>query len=629
MHSTLWHFLSISLDPGTDKSALVLAVEKDPAILLALLATGTGAAAKLAQWHESIEPSMLQAVAISMSSAAVVRSQAPHDLELLWRHDYARSLLAEALARHINHADPVESRLIGLLSGVGYRLDRTTDAAPPDAVAADFLADLGCSSLVCDAVRYRCEPLDQLRGTSVQLRVNAVAGHLVKYIDSFQMVPAERLSKFQALTGLGEDALYEALTRGTREMELSIESLKDAGPVSAGEQAPDRLAELVSSASTGAVFYRALVKSGENSEWFQLVNQAGRLLFGFIGVCHFVPQDDGLVAVMEDGQSVRVDEDRHDSNIARSFQHNRPLVATRLRVTDLIERQLLSRFGASHLICLPLDGAGLLVCGIDQQFAENMGHHKALLSAYAEAAGDLYRMQSGRGAEVISLDKLNRRVREITHEVNNPLAIVQNYLRTLSLKLGEGSPVQKDIDAVSREMLRVGNIVQKYAAIGKNDELMLRRVDLNGLVAELLDIVTGGGSDLTSETRLDASIPVMELAGDALRQIILNLLKNAAEALQGVEGACIQVVTQGAVNVDGRHFIEIVISDNGPGMSQEQRLDLFSEDASTKGEGRGLGLGIVKQLLGEMSGSISCRESLFASGTGGTSFQILLPLEQG
>ncbi|HKI74487.1 MAG TPA: ATP-binding protein, partial [Pseudomonadales bacterium] len=102
----------------------------------------------------------------------------------------------------------------------------------------------------------------------------------------------------------------------------------------------------------------------------------------------------------------------------------------------------------------------------------------------------------------------------------------------------------------------------------------------------------------------------------------VNLFKNAVEALEGIDAPRIEVSTQGAVNVDGKHYLEIVVSDNGRGMSPEQRLNLFSGETSTKGEGRGLGLGIVKNLLAEMSAMIACRENT----GGGTSFQVLVPL---
>ena len=631
MPSTLRHFLSVSLEPGVAKPAMVLAAEKDPAILVALLSSGDGNAVDLARWHEDLEAPVLQAAAIALANESLVGSSEIHDQTTPWMNSLTHSLLAEAMARHIGARESGEvditcCRLTGLLSGIGRWLDPSGDGRAGDHAAADLLANLGCSSAVCDAVRYHHEPLADLSGVPLLLRVNALAGHLVSCVGGPQLLPAELAAMCGPLTGLTEDEIYQCLGEAGRTRELTMDALGATGCSSAGHFGQDCLTELVTHASIGAAFYRALVKAAGNQPFDVIISRTGRFLFGFEGLCHFRPEAQDLVGQLPDGEWLRVGSDRQHSEIARCRMQNEMAIVTRMKATDLIERQLLGRFDAGHLICLPLGAAGVLVGGIDQSFAENIDRHSVLLRAFAEAASDLYLDREDTDVDAVPLPELHRRVREITHEVNNPLAIVQNYLRTLSIKSGEDSPLQKDIDAISREITRVGGIVQKYARIGTDDSLVLQRVDLNGLVEELAAIVQGGHEDLAIDTRLDPSIPMMELAGDALRQVILNLLKNAAEALGNVADARIHIATQGAVNMGGKHYLEVVISDNGPGMSQEQRLGLFAGDASTKGEGRGLGLGIVRQLLDEMSGIISCRENVSVPGESGTSFQILLPV---
>ena len=112
--------------------------------------------------------------------------------------------------------------------------------------------------------------------------------------------------------------------------------------------------------------------------------------------------------------------------------------------------------------------------------------------------------------------------------------------------------------------------------------------------------------------------PTIE-AADPIRQILTNLLQNAAEAL--TSGGRIRIATKHPVNLGGRRYTELVVEDNGPGLPQEIMANLFSPGASTKGsEQRGLGLSIVKRLADDMGAILLC-----SSSHNGTRFQLLLP----
>lgn len=625
MPGTLQHFLSKSLQADV-KASLVPAVELDPAILAAALCLDASAAHDLANWHEPVNEALLQAIAIAMTSAAVVRpvSVAQQDR---WYASLRRSQLAAAMAARVYRAGVTECRLTALLSGVGEWLDLPEGAPDTDVAAAgaDFLQRLGCSANVCDAVRYQYEPAGQLKGTSLLMRVNAVATVLLAHTDGSATLPRETVDAIRDLLELDEEAIDDLMGRASRSLQLSIELLEYA-PADREAPAADCLSATVTNANIGAAFYRALMKSGGEAPFATLVNRTGRFLFGFREVCYFRFDEGELVSSLGERETARLDVNVADSAIVESYRRQMIAVVAKHEASALIERQLMNRFASDWLLCTALSAeAGVLVCAVDAPFANNLDHHRPLLSAFADAAADLFAREGDEASgATVAVDQVRRRVREITHEVNNPLAIVQNYLRSLSLKLGEDTPLQKDIDAISRELMRVAGIVQKYGQIGNAEELIYQGVQLNRLIEELLDIVKGG-ANISVETHFDESIPVLELAADALRQVLLNLMKNAVEALKEVPEPHIVVSTQGAVNVGGRHYLEIVITDNGRGMSAEQRLELFNKDATSKGEGRGLGLGIVKALLDDMSGIISCREDI-VDAEPGTSFQIFLPL---
>ena len=118
---------------------------------------------------------------------------------------------------------------------------------------------------------------------------------------------------------------------------------------------------------------------------------------------------------------------------------------------------------------------------------------------------------------------------------------------------------------------------------------------------------------------LDEHMPMIICNLDAVKQIYTNLVKNAIEALP--TNGQIVVYTQSYVNVNGNEFVEISVKDNGPGIAASVLPDLFSPVETEKGENHsGLGLSIVKQLVNDLHGTISCKSS-----PRGTSFHIHLP----
>jgi signal transduction histidine kinase len=106
---------------------------------------------------------------------------------------------------------------------------------------------------------------------------------------------------------------------------------------------------------------------------------------------------------------------------------------------------------------------------------------------------------------------------------------------------------------------------------------------------------------------------------DALKQILVNLIKNAVEALP--KGGSIAIINAGRVQREGRQFIALSVQDNGPGVPPEVLAKLFTPVKSSKpGENRGIGLSIVQGLVQKLKGQIGC-----TSTDRGTVFEILLP----
>ena len=147
-------------------------------------------------------------------------------------------------------------------------------------------------------------------------------------------------------------------------------------------------------------------------------------------------------------------------------------------------------------------------------------------------------------------------------------------------------------------------------------------VDINRLIektsrpANTVPCTNHGNRRCTSN--LDRSLPPVHCGVSSLKQILVNLLKNASEALppQGE----VWLTTRDNLYKNGQHFFEIDLRDNGPGIPQEMFNQLFQPITSSKEGHSGLGLSIVKKLVDQLQGEISC-----SSSTSGTRFQLLLP----
>ncbi len=235
-----------------------------------------------------------------------------------------------------------------------------------------------------------------------------------------------------------------------------------------------------------------------------------------------------------------------------------------------------------------------------------------------------------RSAETTAVEEeekefVRARAKEIVHEVNNPLSIVKNYVHILGNKLKEQDGALEELDIIREELDRAGSILLRLPGIvdqettDSGDDV----VNVNSLLSDLLKVFRSSlfaTHQIESRLALDENMVAVISNRNKLKQIFTNLVKNAVEALP--ESGKIKVSTRGLVNLNGKQYIEVLISDDGPGIPADIQAKLFTPVKTTKDkEHAGLGLTIVKSLVDELGGAISCR-----SGTdSGTSFEILIP----
>ena len=195
--------------------------------------------------------------------------------------------------------------------------------------------------------------------------------------------------------------------------------------------------------------------------------------------------------------------------------------------------------------------------------------------------------------------------RRMAHEIKNPLTPIQLSAERLEAKLAdklEGPARDTLVRATATIVGQVSamkGLVDAFAQYARLPSPRIERVDLNALTREVLHLYEGG---IPLHLELAAELP--PVAGDPalLRQVLVNLVKNAQEALHEREAPRIRVDTV----LDG-DFIALGVEDNGPGFPEELKQRMFEPYATTKPRGTGLGLPVVKKIIEEHHGTIAVR----------------------
>jgi nitrogen fixation/metabolism regulation signal transduction histidine kinase len=213
--------------------------------------------------------------------------------------------------------------------------------------------------------------------------------------------------------------------------------------------------------------------------------------------------------------------------------------------------------------------------------------------------------------------------RRLAHEIKNPLTPIQlsaerlrhKYLRHMA---------EEDVETFDRltrtivqQVDAMKNMVNDFSNYARTPERTLQALDLNQLVRDVTELYRTGNANIS--VSLEDGLPVIYADGDRLRQVLHNLIKNAAEACPK-ESAKITVETH-IIERSSRPFIELRVADNGAGIETKLLERLFEPYVSSKPKGTGLGLAIVRKIVEEHSG-IVWAENL---SDGGARFVLQLP----
>lgn len=211
----------------------------------------------------------------------------------------------------------------------------------------------------------------------------------------------------------------------------------------------------------------------------------------------------------------------------------------------------------------------------------------------------------------------------MAHELNQPLAATANYLSAAEIMLA-----QEDVEGVKRAVvdaaaaaLKAGDIIRRIRDGMTGRSFVRRSVELDAVLKSAIAVMTLKDETPTIQLKCQSSEPITVLIDPVqIEQVLVNLIRNALEAMKGVEKPRIQVKAFTA----GTNAV-IQIKDAGCGISDQLAQNIFDTFATSKPDGMGLGLAICRTIVEAHEGRIRLEETSEA----GTTFSVELPLAKG
>jgi len=206
----------------------------------------------------------------------------------------------------------------------------------------------------------------------------------------------------------------------------------------------------------------------------------------------------------------------------------------------------------------------------------------------------------------------------LAHEVRNPLGSIQGAAEILKKKFSAQSDEAEFVKIQLNEIQRLNNVVENYLSLAKKESADFTFVPLTDIVNDTIDLVRLSARNKQINIQMLAPEDSIFVYGITLQiqQVILNLTLNGIQAVQA--GGTVEFT----ISTDEKSAL-LEIKDNGPGVSAEDEDKLFDAFFTSKKEGTGLGLTIVKRIIQKHQGKV-----WFESNEAGTTFFVQLPLAE-
>lgn len=224
------------------------------------------------------------------------------------------------------------------------------------------------------------------------------------------------------------------------------------------------------------------------------------------------------------------------------------------------------------------------------------------------------------------LASLGRMAAGVAHEINSPLTGIVTFGHLLQKNFQPGTQEREDIDVIIDQANRCSNIIKGLLGFARATAAEKAATNINDVLYSSLNIVRNKADffNIKLVTNFDESLYKVKADPSQLQQVFLNMIMNAADAIEGK--GTLTITTKNFAD-NGNNFAEVEFRDTGPGISDENLEKIFEPFFTTKpvGKGTGLGLAVSHGIIQEHGGKIFIKTVIGA----GTSFVIRLPAHKG
>lgn len=602
-----------------------------------------------------------------------------------WRHSYKSAVLAKLISEKISYNQPDMAFLSGLLHDIGKlvlwvnfpdQYDHLVDtqraqkdvmlvnemelSATHAEAGASFLNRWNVHSLIADSVLYHHESIGRISGALPMVKIVYVANGLAQEtVNEALFEVAEAVFKFST------SDIDKLLSLSDGEVADTAISLKiETGPVRGLENdlynhdfiKKEKLIREFRDISLLLGTPQHMLMAGDKDAVMKVIQLGFNILFDVKNIFFFLynAEKDALIGktISEDKNLAAI------NNQVIPLEIENSLFITSLRQNKIfdsfghsgnsspviLDKQILRLIGTEGMICLPMvahgENVGVLVLGLDAVEFSYILEQLPLLTTFTNQSAlnlrtvchiendqrTTFQQEESRAPSIIT--------RKIYHEINNPLAIIKNYLKVLERKLADQNIVHDEIRIINEEIDRVRQIMRSLEGLSEEGFSKKESVDINVLLSELIMITRESflkDHNIAIKTQLDPAIPSVNAYKNGLKQVFINLMQNAAEAM--IDGGTLHIHTRIIYrylrdsfekNADKyQSYVEIIFSDEGTGIPDEIQSRLFEPNVSSKGRAHaGLGLAIVHNIIKTLKGDI-----IYETMKGkGTRFRIELPV---
>jgi PAS domain S-box-containing protein len=261
--------------------------------------------------------------------------------------------------------------------------------------------------------------------------------------------------------------------------------------------------------------------------------------------------------------------------------------------------------------------------------------HDGTFLGYVGSCVDIHehrRTQAELRSRLQEIAELNRQAEvtaltaSIAHEINQPLAAIISNVDAGLLGFDKESPdldeLREILNCIADDSYRVSKIIDSIRAFFKNGHQIKAPLDVNDLIGEVLMFVDADlrSHNITAQTTLNNALPQVSADAIQLQQVILNLIKNAIEAMSAVENG--SRVLELKTELGEAENLLITVQDSGPGIDAENIERIFDRFFTTKSRGMGIGLSICRSIIEAHGGRLWAEPSVHQ----GSVLRISLPI---